>query len=342
MKRLVALFEVIAIFLAFARATAQEVFTGTPLPDWKVVAGTDNLPVDGETPPSKADLENLARRKAITDQFGSTIAYGNFAKEYAGGLDKYHRFLEINSEFLDAVWKGDIERPRFYEAADTLLMEGKKKKVAVIRKRYCTVKGYAAPIKTVVPAFEYSISNDSEKVLASYSSRQKEDGGEDASASGFRQGDLFRLRFRSSLSGHFVLYMDNGEIAQRLLPYSTVSGEDVYIEADKWYTFFDPSAVPPRESDSVDEMELRTDQPVDVFRIYFIFSRHPFTRDFFFLPKDDQDASRVEIPEGYTRPASVGSQQFASWLQQNRVRQDDLQVAITDLVIENPELKKTN
>lgn len=321
-----------------ATANAQGLFTGTPQADWKVVSGTDNLPVDGEAPPANAVLEEMARRQAIAAQFGSTVAYGNFAKESAGGTEKYNRFLEINSEFLDAVWKGDIEQPRFFETADTLLTERKKKKSTLIMKRHCTVKGYAAPIKTIAPAFEYSITNDRGQVVASFSSLRKAGEEEEVSASGFRQGDLFRLRFRSSHSGHLTLYMDNGEIAQRLLPYSTATGEDVRVEADRWYSFFTPSAVPPREADTVDEMELRTDQAVDVFRLYFIFSAEPFTRDFFFLPSDHSSEGRVEIPEGYTRPASVESQHFAAWLQQNRVKRSDLQVAISDLVIENPAL----
>lgn len=330
----------ITLGLHTTAALSQGLFTGTPQAGWKVVSGTDNLPVDGEAPPAHAVLEEMARRRAIASQFGSTVAYGNFAKKSVGGTEKYNRFLEINSEFLDAVWKGDIEPPRFFKTVDTLLTESKKQKMTIIMKQHCTVKGYAAPINTIAPAFEYNITNDRGQVIASFSSLRKAGEEEEVSASGFRQGDLFRLRFRSSLAGHFILYMDNGGIAQRLLPYSTDTGEDVRIEADHWYSFFTPSAVPPREAGSVDELELRTDQSIDVFRLYFIFSTEPFTRDFFFLPPDHTLEGRVEIPKGYKRPASVESQHFAAWLQQNRVKCSDLQVAISDLVIENPAINK--
>lgn len=89
----------------------------------------------------------------------------------------------------------------------------------------------------------------------------------------FHQGDLFITRFRSTKSGHLVLFMDNGENAFRMLPYAAFEkDDDVKIEANQWYSFFDLSAVPYKDRQTVDELELMTDQNTMSY-VFITFSR---------------------------------------------------------------------
>lgn len=103
---------------------------------------------------------------------------------------------------------------------------------------------------------------------------------------------------------------------------------------------FDLSAVPYKDRQTVDELELMTDQEYDAIRIYYLFSETPFTKDFFFSMVTD---TGNEIPKGYSQLPSITSAQFAKWLQQNKVRKTDLQISVVDLIIDNlnkPEYEK--
>lgn len=152
----------------------------------------------------------------------------------------------------------------------------------------------------------------------------------------FHQGDLFITQFRSSKSGHLALFMDNGEKAQRMLPYYAYDNvDDVSVKANQWYSFFDISEPSGFPKENIDELELITDQKYDVIRIYYLFSETPFTKDFFFSSADDEGISHPELPKGYSELPSVTSQQFVQWLQANRIRKKDLQISIVDLIIDN-------
>ena len=127
--------------------------------------------------------------------------------------------------------------------------------------------------------------------------------------------------------------MDNGENAFRMLPYAAFDHQDdVMLEPNRWYSFFDLSAVPVKEREYVDELELLTDREYDAIRVYYLFSETPFTKDFFFTIGD---TGRNDLPKGYSELPSITSRQFTLWLQQNRIRKPDLQVSVVDLIVDN-------
>lgn len=329
---------VLLLALAFSQpfqAVAQ-IFQGEPPAEWVRVEGTTTVTLPLTESINKEELVNIARQEAVEKEFGTSIVYGNFMKSYEGEMDRYDHYLDLTSQFPQGIWRADITEPTFKSEDAEILKKnifGKLRKKVDATQWSCTVRGYAQPIKQIMPQFEFQILNGNNLCIV----EQKIQEGKPCLTVGgdsvFRQGDLFITRFRSSRSGHLVLFMDNGENAFRMLPYSAFdSADDVKIESGRWYTFFDYSAVSAEERETVDELELMTDRQYDAIRIYYLFSEAPFTKDFFFSMTTETGNI---IPEGYSQLPSVSSAQFAKWLQQNKVRKTDLQISVVDLVIDN-------
>lgn len=315
---------------------AAQIFQGEPPAEWVRVEGTTNVTLPSAEAIDKDELMNIARQEAIEKKFGTSIVYGNFMKSYEGEMDHYDHYLDLTSQFPQGIWRADIADPAFKSEEAEILKKnvfGKLRKKVDATRWSCTVKGYAQPLKQILPQFEFQILNGNKQCIV----EQKIQDGQPCLTVGgdsvFRQGDLFVTRFRCSRSGHLALFMDNGENAFRMLPYSAFdTADDVKIESGRWYTFFDSSAVPAEEREVVDELELMTDRQYDAIRIYYLFSEVPFTKDFFFSMTTE---TGNVIPEGYSQLPSVTSAQFAKWLQQNKIRKTDLQISVVDLVIDN-------
>lgn len=315
--------------------TQAQVFQGTPPSDWVVVEGTTSIKVPDGEDFKQSDLINMAQQEAIEKKIGTSITYGNFMKSYEGELDSYEHYLDLTSQFPQGIWKANLAEPSLTSHETEILRMnrwGRLKKKVSATEWTCRVKGYAQPLNQILPQFEFQILNGHKQIIAEQKIQDSETHLTVGNDSVFHQGDLFITRFRSTKSGHLVLFMDNGENAFRMLPYAAFEkDDDVKIEANQWYSFFDLSAVPYKDRQTVDELELMTDQKYDVIRIYYLFSETPFTKDFFFNIKGENQ----KLPEGYSELPSVTSAEFARWLQQNRVRKTDLQMSIVDLIIDN-------
>lgn len=329
-------FLLLILMLYYPFQVAAQIFRGEPPADWVKVEGTSTVTLPLEESIDKDELMNIARQEAVEKKFGTSIIYGNFMKSYEGEMDHYDHYLDLTSQFPQGIWRADITTPVFKSVKSEILKKsifGKLRKKVDATRWFCTVKGYAQPIKQIMPQFEFQILNGKKQCIVE---QRMQDGQPRLIVGGdsvFHQGDLFITRFRCSRSGHLALFMDNGENAFRMLPYSAFdTADDVEIESGKWYTFFDYNSVSEEEREVVDELELITDRQYDAIRVYYLFSETPFTRDFFFSMTTD---TGNVIPEGYSQLPSVTSVQFAKWLQQNKIRKADLQISVVDLVIDN-------
>ncbi len=316
MKRFVILST--ALF-TLSLSKAQVVADSEVRAEWVVVKGTAS---SFENDPRA--LEQMAQREAIQFTLGSSITFSDVAREYDNDYNNHSLFVEVRSELLDGVWKGNKTPPTFYsETAYIESTEGKRKRKA--EKYYCEGEGYAARIKTMPVAFEYKVTDQLGSIVAQHPEQSRE------TKIAYNQNDQLIVEFRTTQSGHLTLFLDDGNAAYRLLPYSYYASQcDMEIEAQKLYRLFDPSAAAYGLQDYVDEIVMATDLPLDAFRLYFIFSQTPFSSDFFL-----SDSSNNSLAEGVTPLLSIESREFARWLQQSRMLKDDLQVAIVDLMIEN-------
>ena len=318
---------------------SAQVFQGTPPAEWIEVSGEASIKLPQEEKLEHQELLRLAQQTAIENQFGTSIVYGNFMKTYESELQHYEHFVDMKSQFAQGVWFSDKTEPVFTSRKTEILgadlKVNFKKKIPAVEWT-CAVHGYAKQLHQILPRFEFKILNDKKNVVVEQKiglNGSELIAGQD---SVFHQGDLFITQFRSSKSGHLALFMDNGEKAQRMLPYYAYDNvDDVSVKANQWYSFFDISEPSGFPKENIDELELITDQKYDVIRIYYLFSETPFTKDFFFSSADDEGISHPELPKGYSELPSVTSQQFVQWLQANRIRKKDLQISIVDLIIDN-------
>ena len=296
--------------------------------DWISVKGTADSFKD-----DKAILEEQAQREAIQSSFGSSIAFADYIKEYSSEYEKYNRFVEMRSELLDGVWKGYSKEPVFYSKTEEIF--NKKGKPVKQEKWYCAVEGYAKRIQTIPANFEYRILDQNHQIIAEHCLKPSNNKNE-SERMAFTQNDLLKVQFRSTQSGYLMLFLDDGNFSFRLLPYSRfIKKTDIAIQAEEWYDFFNRKKAQYGHEDEVDEIVLSTDLPMDAFRLYFIFSQTPFTKNFYFLSDKDEKAKGIKVEEGVERLPTVESMDFAKWLQQNRMSKDDLQIAIIDLMIDN-------
>lgn len=326
---------IVGILLCTVSGRSQ-IFHGVPSSDWVLVEGCTSIKIPCGEELDREGLLNMAQQEAIEKKFGTSIAYGNFMKSFESELRHSEYYVDLSSQFPQGIWKADLMEPEWSSKEAEIMKANRrgelKKKVAAIEWT-CRVKGYAQPLRQILPQFEFQILNGRKQVVVEQAILKREAKLSVGIDSVFRQGDLFITRFRSTKSGHLVLFMDNGENAFRMLPYAAFDHEDdVWVEANRWHSFFDLSAVPLKEQKMVDELELMTDREYDAIRVYYLFSETPFTKDFFFTMGDIE---HKELPEGYSGLPSVTSRQFALWLQQNRVRKPDLQISVVDLIIDN-------
>lgn len=314
----------------------SQIFHGTPSSDWVLVEGCTSIKIPRGEELDREGLLNMAQQEAIEKKFGTSIAYGNFMKSYESELRHFEYYVDLSSQFPQGIWKADLMEPEWSSKETEIMKTNRrgelKKKVAAIEWT-CHVKGYAQPLRQILPQFEFQILNGRKQMIVEQTVQKAGAKLSIGVDSVFRQGDLFITQFRSTKSGHLVLFMDNGENAFRMLPYAAFDhDDDVRVEANRWYSFFDLSAVPTREQEHVDELELITDREYDAIRVYYLFSETPFTKDFFFTMGDTE---RNELPKGYSELPSVTSRQYALWLQENRIRKPDLQVSVVDLIVDN-------
>lgn len=328
--------RLITLLLFVTEQGYAQIFQGTPPLDWVVVEGTTSVKVPRGEVINQTELQNMAQQEAIEKKFGTSITYGNFMKAYEGELESYEHYLDLTSQFPQGIWKADLIEAVITSKETEILKANRRgeltKKVPAIEWT-CQVKGYAQPLNQILPQFEFQIMNGRKQIIVEQKIQQNGAQLVVGNDSVFRQGDLFITRFRSTKSGHLVLFMDNGENAFRMLPYAALDkDDDVKTNANYWYSFFDLSTASEKERGMVDELELMTDKNYDAIRIYYLFSETPFTKDFFFSMGEHKEK---ELPEGYSGLPSVSSLQFARWLQQNRIRKPDLQMSVVDLIIDN-------
>ncbi len=307
------------LLLTLTTTEAQVVSAEGVGASWIAVSGSSSSMED-----DRAALEQMAQRDAIQRTIGSSITFSDHSKEYSDQYKNYSEFMEVRSELLDGVWKGYKSEPRFYTKIEELGSErrGRTQKVELF---CCEVEGYATRIKTMPVAFEYRILDRDGAVIAAHPSSG------DKTKAAYIQNDEMVVEFRTSQGGHLTLFLDDGENAYRLLPYSYYkTHSDVPIEAQRLYRLFDRSSAEYGLRDYVDEIVMATDQTLDAFRLYFIFSQTPLSRDFFL-----SNRAGASLADGVEALMSIESREFARWLQQSRMVKDDLQVAIADLIIEN-------
>lgn len=129
--------------------------------------------------------------------------------------------------------------------------------------------------------------------------------------SDFVDGEQLYIYFQSPVDGYLSIYVDEGDITYRLLPYVLMSDDfqsGVFVESDTEYLFFDEK-YNAYKSSVVDEIVMFTTKNVEYNTIYIVFAEEKFVKPI--LEKKEEIDGRI-------LPKSLSSEEFQSWLSENR------------------------
>lgn len=138
----------------------------------------------------------------------------------------------------------------------------------------------------------------------------------------FVEGDFIYLSFLSPVKGYLVVYMTDGSQAQRMLPYHLQDLGSIPVSADRTYIFFSPDYSYPGIDDRVvQRYRLSCESPIEMDKLYVIFSSQPFTKP---AGKKGKDA---------IHPESLSFLDFQKWLGRVRRQDESLNVVEIDLTV---------
>jgi hypothetical protein len=134
----------------------------------------------------------------------------------------------------------------------------------------------------------------------------------------FVDGEQLYLYFQSPVDGYLSVYVDEGDITYRLLPYVLMDDDfqsGVFVQSDTEYLFFSEK-FNAFKSSVVDEIIMFTTKNVEYNSIYVVFAEEKFVKPIL--------ANKEEV-EGRILPKSLSSEEFQKWLSENRVVLDSFQ-----------------
>lgn len=142
----------------------------------------------------------------------------------------------------------------------------------------------------------------------------------------FKHEEQGYLYFNSPTDGYLICFYDDMKTVQRCLPYNNSQVLQFPISNNKEYFFFSADKADYGiDISSIDEIEFYTDKKLEYNQLYVIFSPTPMS-SYFINPV-------VELNNGYSSFKSMSREYFHNWLQENRLRNTDLQVEIIGITI---------
>ncbi|MEI7527078.1 MAG: hypothetical protein WCJ95_22200 [Mariniphaga sp.] len=243
---------------------------------------------------SKRKVEELARINAIENAFGTYVEQQANITVNSGKSD----FRIIGQTKVKGEWINTLDGPEFKK-------DYKEGALWIT----CTIRG---KIREATPkaSLEYQTLSCPKMNCRSTT---------------FTSGERLYLYFKSPLDGYLSIYLDDGNVVNRLLPYSSADNSNsVRISADKEYFFFTKGE---NNSDigNAENVELITQKKQEYNTLYLIFSQVDY-----FKPVLNPKKS---IENGYFIPKTISKNKFEDWLSNNRATLNDFIDRTVDIEI---------
>lgn len=236
----------------------------------------------------------LAKINALENEFGTYVEQQTNLTVESGTSD----FYIVGNTKVKGIWVRDIEKPKITDDYREEKGQYGTEKILWIT---CQVKGDVKPARPR-PAIEYQVRNCKFPTCRTTS---------------FLSGEQLYLWFKSPVKGYLSVFIDDGNMVYRLLPYSNVNDQSSYeVTGDENYLFFSPEShkgVNP--ADKPDEIELYTLKRSEYNTLILVFST-----DSYFKPglyPERIDAAKNILPKSITKS------RFESWLSEHRAQFDD-------------------
>ena len=156
-------------------------------------------------------------------------------------------------------------------------------------------------------------------------------------ATTFKAGkDDFYIYFRCPVSGYLAIFLDDGEHAQRLLPYrqmGQVFEQGVPVEANTEYFLFSNKKPYQYFETTADEYVIEADQLVDQERLFVNYSYDPIVQPYIEKGYGADELSEEEREAGWKIPDALASEDFQRWLINSRIKNRKIVVEIEDITI---------
>ena len=237
----------------------------------------------------------LAKINAIERVFGTYVEQQANLTVESGKSD----FYIVGSTKVKGIWVRETDR-KFTEEYREEKGEYGTEKILWIT---CRIKGDVKQV-TPGPAIEYQVRSCNFPTCRTTS---------------FNSGEQLYLWFKSPVDGFLSVFLDDGNMVYRLLPYSTMSNVNSFkIESDEGYLLFSPEANKGLQPGvKPDEIELYTLRSKENNTIILVFSTNEF-----FKPGLDKESV---IANRYLVPKSLVKWKFDEWLSNLRAQLDDFQ-----------------
>ena len=270
----------------------------------------------------KQEAEEYAIIDALEKAFGIAVIEGNTT--FVQDVVTKER-VETNTVFnsiANTLVKGEVIEvldKQFALVYGEILIEGKKRQLKEYR---CTVKIRAREFKDNPVDFEMFPL----KCLDIH-----------CKATTFNAGkDDFYIYFRCPVSGYLAIYLDDGEHAQRLLPYRQMGPafeQGVPVIANTEYFLFSNEEPYQYFDATADEYVFETDQLVDQDRLFVVFSNNLIVQPYIEKDYGSDELSEAEREVGWRMPDALASEDFQRWLINSRIKNRDIVVEVEDITI---------
>jgi hypothetical protein len=237
----------------------------------------------------------LAKVNALENVFGTYVEQQANLTVDSGKSD----FYIIGSTKVKGIWIRETDRKFTEEYRDEKGEFGTTKILWIT----CHIRGEVKQV-TPRPAIEYQVRNCTFPTCRTFS---------------FKSGEQLYLWFKSPVDGYLSVFLDDGSMVYRLLPYSDRLNTNSFgVRGDEGYLFFSPEATNGLQpGEKPDEIELYTLQKKENNLLILVFSTNLFFKPG--LNKEKAEANR------YILPKSLEKEKFEEWLSDNRATYDDFQ-----------------
>lgn len=221
----------------------------------------------------------MARINALADEYGRTIGSGTISVSGTGKNGEQDFFQELATTEVCGEWIADVGEPKY----DISLGPDN---LYIVK---CTVSGKTRPLSNEAPDFKAEVlrNGDTDKFIDTR----------------FNSGDLMKLIFKAPCDGYVAVYLACADrTVYTLFPYINNSDGPIKIKGGKEYLLFSPTCT---DLGEVDEMQLRTDVPMELNHLYIVFSPNEFSR-------------AIDSASDNDAPRSLSFKEFSKWMMSNR------------------------
>ncbi|MBK9357483.1 MAG: hypothetical protein IPN08_08880 [Bacteroidales bacterium] len=229
---------------------------------------------------AKERAEELAKLNAIEKEFGTYVEMQTGMTVEEGKVN----YSIMAGTRMKADWIETTKKEFSFTEEKT----GKSGEKNIYVK--CTIEGTAREIRSKAKIEALSLSCPQKRCFSE----------------AFKTNQQMYLYFKAPVDGYLSIYIDDGVVTQRLLPYEKMINESfIRIKGDKEYVFFE-NKKNLNSTEILDEVYLTTEKSEEYNNIFVVFSEEPYV-------KPNLEASKPAGDDTFL-PKSLTSDDFQEWL----------------------------